>query len=143
MHPSARRRSPWVRTKSARWTDPLSSSPSYRTRTRSGRSPIVARYASIACRRAIRLPLLSDTPRTSRSQPPQARLSLRGDGRRPGLALTKLAARRERRDLDPALLAEVMDDPVDILERLAAIHLGARDHEDAVAAVSRKSGPRA
>ena len=36
-----------------------------------------------------------------------------------------------------------MDDPVEILERLALVNLCARDHEDAVAAVRWKRRPRA
>ena len=66
MQPSARRRSAFRSTKAARCSDPISSSPSYSTRTRSGSSPIVARYASIAWSRAMRLPLLSETPRPKR-----------------------------------------------------------------------------
>src|SRR5438477_11643495 len=63
------------------------------------------------------------------------RLASGRNGRRSGLALSELAPRRVRRDLDPALLAEVMDDTVEILNRLALIDLRARDHVDAVAAV--------
>src|SRR5207245_1432793 len=63
---------------------------------------------------------------------------LTGDGRRSGLALAELAPRRVRRDLDPSLLAEVMDDTIDVLERFPAVDLRARDHVDAVTAVRRQ-----
>src|ERR1700716_841968 len=66
MQPSARSRSAYVRANSLRCSDPISSSPSNRTRTFSGSGPTVAVYASIACRRAMRLPLLSDVPRPNR-----------------------------------------------------------------------------
>src|SRR2546430_3098459 len=63
-------------------------------------------------------------------------------GRRAGLALAELAPRRVRGDLDPPLLAEIVDDAVEILERLALVNLCARNHEDAVAAVRWKRRPR-
>src|SRR5258707_11434112 len=75
----------------------------------------------------------SDTRRT---------ISLIRDGREARLALAELAARRERRDLDPPLLAEVVDDPVGVLERLALVDLRARDHEPAIAAVDRERRTR-
>src|SRR5260221_2932659 len=50
-------------------------------------------------------------------------ISLIRDGREARLALAELAARREGRDLDPPFLAEVMDDAVDVLERLALVDL--------------------
>src|SRR6266550_3947833 len=73
----------------------------------------------------------------------RCRLSLGRDGRRSSPALAKLASRRDRRHLDPAFLAEVMDDAVGVLERLAPIDLRARDHVEAVTAVHRKRRPRA
>src|SRR5256885_14661170 len=69
------------------------------------------------------------------------RVSSGRDGRRAGLALAELAPRRVRGDLDPPLLAEIVDDAVEILERLALVNLCARNHEDAVAAVRRKRRP--
>src|SRR2546430_13289650 len=69
------------------------------------------------------------------------RLTSGRNGRRAGLALAELASRRVRCDLDPSLLAEIVDDPVHVLDRLALVHLGARDHEDAVAAVQRQRRP--
>src|SRR5712691_2504764 len=63
------------------------------------------------------------------------RVSSGRNGRRSGLALAELAPRRVRSDLDPPLLTEIVDDPVEVLDRLALVHLCARDHEDAVAAV--------
>src|SRR5947207_6480780 len=71
------------------------------------------------------------------------RLTSGRNGRRAGLALAELASRRVRGDLDPPLLAEIVDDPVEILERLALVNLCARNHEDAVAAVRWKRRPRA
>src|SRR2546428_7739548 len=71
-----------------------------------------------------------------------ARVSLGGDRRRTGLALPQLAARREWCHLDPALLAEVVHDTIEIFDRLAPVHLRARDHVDAVAAVLRERGTR-
>src|SRR5258708_22226859 len=65
-------------------------------------------------------------------------ISLIRDGREARLALAELAARRERRDLDPPLLAEVVDDAVRVLEGLALVDLRARDHEPAVAAIDRE-----
>src|SRR5438093_6462204 len=70
------------------------------------------------------------------------RLSLRRNGRRARLALAELAARRERRHFDPALLAEVVHDAVEVLEGLAPIHLGAWEHVHAVAAVVGERRPR-
>src|SRR5207245_8762275 len=51
------------------------------------------------------------------------RLSLGRNGRRSGLALAELAARRDRRDLDPSFLAEVLNDAIDVLEGLQALAL--------------------
>src|SRR5438552_18787004 len=45
------------------------------------------------------------------------------DGREARLALAELAPRRVRGDLDPALLAEVVDEAVRLLERLALVDL--------------------
>src|SRR3981081_1940426 len=70
------------------------------------------------------------------------RLASGRNGRRAGLALTELAARRVRRDLDPPLLAEIVDDAVEILDPLALVDLGARDHEDAVPPIRRQGRPR-
>src|SRR4029077_14334002 len=58
-----------------------------------------------------------------------------------GLALAELASRRVRRDLDPPLLAEIVDDSVQVLEGLTLVDLGARDHEDAIATVHWKGRP--
>src|SRR5437667_1455920 len=63
------------------------------------------------------------------------RLASGRNGRRSGLAFSELAPRRVRRDLDPTLLAEVMDDTVEVLDRLALVDLRARDHVNAVAAI--------
>src|SRR2546425_7257957 len=71
------------------------------------------------------------------------RLASGRNGRRSGLALPQLATRRVRCDLDPPLLTEVVDNPVEIFDRLALVDLCARDHVDAVAAVRRKGWPRA
>src|SRR5207253_7454708 len=54
----------------------------------------------------------------------------------------ELAARGVRSELDPSLLAEVMDDAVLVLERLALVHLRAWEHEHAIAAVGRERRPR-
>src|SRR2546428_11781943 len=70
------------------------------------------------------------------------RLSLRRNGRRARLALAELAARRERRHFDPALLAEVVHEAVEVLEGLAPVHLGAWEHVHAVAAVVGERRPR-
>src|SRR5882762_7416183 len=72
----------------------------------------------------------------------RGRLTSGRNGRRSGLALAELASRRVRGDLDPALLAEVVDDAVEVLERLALVDLRTRDHVDAVAAVRRARRPR-
>src|SRR5438874_12153230 len=69
------------------------------------------------------------------------RLASGRDGRRSGLALSELAPRRVGRDLDPPLLAEVVNDPVEVLDRLAFVDLRTRDHVHAVAAVRRKRRP--
>src|SRR6266566_518624 len=69
------------------------------------------------------------------------RLTSGRNGRRSGLALAELASRRVRGDLDPPLLAQVVDNAIQILEGLSFVDLRARDHEDAVAAVHRKSRP--
>src|SRR2546421_3255745 len=90
----------------------------------------------------------------SRSRPPthgsnsakpvmRRRLASGRNGRRSGLALSEFASRRVRRYLDPALLAEIVDDSVQILDGLAFVDLCARDHEHAIAAVRRKRRPRA
>src|SRR5437867_925622 len=71
------------------------------------------------------------------------RLASGGQRRRSGLAPAELAPRRERRHLDPSLLAEVLNDAVDVLDRLALVNLRARNHEDTVAAVRRKRRSRA
>src|SRR5437867_9798949 len=70
-----------------------------------------------------------------------SRLGLSRHRRRPGLALPELAFRRNRGHLDPPLLAEVVHDAVRVLERLAPIDLGPRDHAVAVAAVNRAGAP--
>src|ERR1700687_1494650 len=69
-------------------------------------------------------------------------IALIRDGREARLALAELAPWRVRGDLDPALLAEVVDDAVGVLEGLALVHLCPRDHVDAIAAVLREGGPR-
>src|SRR6266850_4559759 len=69
------------------------------------------------------------------------RLTSGRNGRRSGLALAELASRRVRGDLDPALLAKVVNNAVEVLERLALVNLCARNHEDAVAAVRWKRRP--
>src|SRR5439155_12880406 len=71
------------------------------------------------------------------------RLSLGRNGRRSSLALAELAARRDRRDLDPSFLAEVLNDAIAVLERLTAVDLRSRDHVDAVTAVQTQRRPRA
>src|SRR5438270_6987202 len=78
-----------------------------------------------------------------RSNESNVPMPLDGDGRRAGLAAAELAARRVRRDLDPAFLAQVVHDAVVVLERLALVYLRPRDHEHAVAAVrwQRRPGP--
>src|SRR3984893_1395845 len=69
------------------------------------------------------------------------RLSSGRDGRRSGLALAELASWRVRCYLDPALLAEVVDHRVEVLESRGLASLCARNHEDAVAAVHREGRP--
>src|SRR5256885_15102340 len=69
-------------------------------------------------------------------------IALIRNGREARLALAELAARGVRRDLDPSLLAEVMDDAVLVLERLALVDLRAWEHEHAIAAVGRGRRPR-
>src|SRR5436190_421082 len=103
----------------------------------------------------MRLPLLSDVPRPNRKPPRTvgsngakgsgtgATLGLIRDGREARPALSELASWGVRRDFDPPLLAEVVHDAVGFLERLAFVHLGARHHVDAVAAVLRERGARA
>src|SRR5437660_1778376 len=70
------------------------------------------------------------------------RVSSGRNGRRSGLAFAELAPGRVRGHLDPPLLAEIVDDPVEVLDGFALVHLCARDHVHAVTAVRRKGRSR-